>query len=90
VLGLRTLVGRSGLRGLSDSCEGPSFLAKGSLRGVGATMSLEPEERSATERRIAELTARMEKLRSQVDSANIGEWLEMFREREVLAKLHEP
>jgi hypothetical protein len=50
-------------------------------------MGLGSEERAVTEQRIAELTARMEALRSQVDSANIGEWLDLFRERESLEKL---
>jgi hypothetical protein len=50
-------------------------------------MGLESEERSATEQQVAELTARMEALRSQVDSTNIGEWLNLLREREALEKV---
>jgi hypothetical protein len=50
-------------------------------------MGLDPDERSATEQRIAELKGRMEALRSQVDTTNIGEWLDLFREREALEKL---
>ena len=50
-------------------------------------MGFEPGERSATEQRIAELKAQMEEMRPQVDSANIGEWLDMFRECETLEKL---
>ena len=36
-------------------------------------MGFEPDERSVTEQQIAELKARMEEMRPQVDSANIGE-----------------
>jgi hypothetical protein len=50
-------------------------------------MGLESEERSATQQRIVELTAQMEALRSQVDSATINKWIAMFRERERLEKL---
>jgi len=47
---------------------------------------LTPEERESRERRIAELTARMEKLDHLRIPKNIAEWAELYEQREALDK----
>jgi len=49
-------------------------------------MSVTPEERAATEQRIADLTARMHELDHLRNPANISPWAALYEEREALEK----